>query len=83
MDCPLQSFDVRVDMSDDGVLLVRGLDAFELGAVGAAIWQRCDGHTPIRDISRAITAEFDVEEEIAAADVVQLIKDLRSAGLVE
>lgn len=80
---PVQSFDVRVDSADDKLLLVRGMEAFELDTVGAAIWQRCDGDTTIAEIARALTSEFEVEEETAKADTLRLVRELRAAGLVE
>jgi hypothetical protein len=82
-ECPLQSFDVHVDVADDGVLLVRGLEAFEVGSVGSVIWRHCDGKTSIKAIAEAVTAEFDVDEEVAQRDAVQLIGELRAAGLIE
>ena len=80
---PLQAFDVRVDMAEDGALLVRNLDAFELDSVGALIWQLCDGKHQLSQIVSTVTNSYDVDEATASNDVLQLIAELRAAGLLE
>jgi hypothetical protein len=82
-DCPLQSFDVNVDSDSDGILLVRGIEAFELDAVGASIWQLCDGTRSVHAIAKAITVEYEVDQQTAQQDVAQLVAELRSTGLLE
>jgi hypothetical protein len=36
-------FDVRISKSAGNYLLIRGMDAYELGDVEALIWNLCDG----------------------------------------
>jgi len=38
-----RAFDVRTDTASGSVLLVRGMDAYELDPVGVAVWTLCDG----------------------------------------
>jgi hypothetical protein len=53
-----------------------------LDEIGAAIWERLDGHTTVREIGRALAAEYQVSEEQATSDALGLIQDLEQAGLV-
>jgi hypothetical protein len=82
-DRPLRAFDVRVNDSNGSLLLVRGMDAYELRDVEADIWKLCDGNHTATEIAKKIGAEFDVEQDIAEADVRTFVKQLRDADLLE
>jgi hypothetical protein len=55
---------------------------YVLNEVGTAIWERIDGRNTPRDIAMAITAEFEVEEDLAAKDVGEFLREIRAAGLL-
>jgi len=63
---------------------VANLEAiFTLNGVGSAIWAQIDGKKTVADLARAITAEFDVSEAEATADVTAFVDLLASKGLIE
>jgi hypothetical protein len=55
---------------------------YTLNEVGARVWQLLDGRTPLAEIVRAITGEYEVTADEAAADISELILDWETAGLV-
>ena len=57
---------------------------YNLSRVAAFIWERFDGRTPGREVVRAIVERFEVEEDVATADYLRLVEQLRSIeALVE
>ena len=70
-------------VDDELVILdVRSGRYFSLNDVGALVWDRLDGTATPADLVAAITAEFDVDEATAAADLEALLASLREAGLI-
>jgi hypothetical protein len=62
---------------------VANLEAiFTLNGVGTAIWALIDGKRSVDEIARVVTAEFDVPEAEAQADVAAFVELLSSKGLV-
>jgi hypothetical protein len=59
-----------------------GQAAFELDALGTAIWELCDGATSVDEIATAVRRVFDVPQTVVARDVAQLIGQFEAAGLV-
>jgi hypothetical protein len=55
---------------------------FSLNDVGAIVWTLCDGSHTVEDIIDALCAEFEAPPERIGADVVALVDDLASEGLV-
>jgi hypothetical protein len=49
---------------------------YNLNPVAAFIWRQLDGVASVRDIQTRVTAEFDVSDGQAAADLNELITDL-------
>ncbi len=54
---------------------------FGVGEVGGFIWEHLDGEHDLRAIARAITAHFEVDEEHAAADLIEFMTWLCDVGL--
>lgn len=54
-----------------------------LRGTGVRVWELLGGGTTIAEIERALLEEYDVEAETCRADLLELVRDLRSAGLVE
>ncbi|HZM69407.1 MAG TPA: PqqD family protein [Candidatus Cryosericum sp.] len=50
--------------------------------VGSFILSLLDGRRDVADVSRQVSAEFEVDEDRARADVAAYLSDLREVGLV-
>lgn len=82
-DKPCRSLTVRSAGVAESFFVVHGREAFELGDVETSIWSLCDGTYTIGDISRQISAEFNVDEDVAFSDVTAFIAEMRDANLLE
>jgi hypothetical protein len=56
---------------------------FNLDEVGAFIWSLLNGETAEAQIVEAVSAEFEVDSELAAADIRRFLDSLETAGIVE
>ena len=50
--------------------------------VGSFILSLLDGRRDVAEVARKVSAEFEVDEERARADVASYLSDLRDVGLV-
>jgi len=74
-----------ISQSADGEAVVLDIESgnyFALNAVGTRIWELCDGNRPTCDILSAICKEFDVSEDVARNDTIDLIEQLERERLV-
>jgi hypothetical protein len=56
---------------------------FTLNEVATAVWQAADGRTPLAEIvSHAVCDEFDVEPDVARADVEYFVEQLAQHGIL-
>jgi hypothetical protein len=55
---------------------------FALNEVGSRVWSLCDGARSISDIVEVICQEFDVSEQTAETDTLDLFDMLKSENLV-
>lgn len=55
---------------------------YTLSPVAARVWQLMDGVRPAGDLVTLICEEYDVEPDVAAADVTELLTALSEAGLI-
>jgi len=53
-----------------------------LNEVGAFIWERLDGERSLEEIAGGIRDEYEVEEETAREDLLELIDALEGMGSV-
>ncbi len=53
-----------------------------LNETGAYIWERLDGKRRLREILEEIRDEFEVEEETARRDLLEMISELGKAGAI-
>ncbi len=70
-------------LQDEAVLL--NLDSgqyFGLDSVGTRIWNLLAEGKPLPQVVSTIVAEYEVESERCAADLVKLLGELESQGLV-
>jgi hypothetical protein len=81
---PRRRDDVRLDDHEFHSYLVSpelGV-AHELNAMARAVWELCDGTTRVDEVVDAICQVFDVEREVAVADVSAVVDQLAAAKLV-
>ena len=74
-----------IDRAVDDETLVIHLPSgnyFSLNAVGTQVWISIDGKRTVRELAEIVSAEYDVDPERAQVDVLNLINDLVSEGLV-
>ncbi len=55
---------------------------YTLSPVAARIWALLDGNRSVDAIAEELSREFEVNSDVAAADVAALLADLASASLV-
>lgn len=55
---------------------------FALEAVGARVWELCDGTRNLAEIVAIIAEEFDEAVSVILADVSELLEELTSESLV-
>lgn len=81
---PVQNPRVAWRVYDEEAVLVSPDDStlHTLNAVGTRIWQCADGRTPVAEITRRITVEFDVEPERAGRDTQAFLDQLSARGLL-
>ena len=80
---PLRSFEVSASIIADSLYLVRGNDAFELGAVESFIWSHCDGKSTMQQIAEKAITEFEAPAEEVRKDALEFMDQLAAEGLVE
>ena len=78
-----RAFDVRTDTAGGSVLLVRGMDAYELDPVGVAVWTLCDGQHTEDQIVDEVAARWSTERDVVSRDVRSFVGELTAAGLLE
>jgi hypothetical protein len=81
---PRQRSDVtRQTINGEAVILDRrSQQIHQLNEAGSFIWDKCDGETSVSEIIRFLTERYDVEHDVATADVNKAVEELRSVGLL-
>jgi len=76
--------DVAARDIPDGLMLVNLQTgaAFKLNRVGAAVWKRLDGTSPVTEIVSELDRQYGVGLEVLRRDVTALLEDLQKQGLV-
>jgi Coenzyme PQQ synthesis protein D (PqqD) len=80
---PRRVLHARVRNFRGKTLLAVGGDAFELSDTAAFIWKSIDGRKTVAQISRMLTAEYEIDEATALSDTAELLGELARAGLLE
>lgn len=55
---------------------------YTVEGAGTMLVEMCDGETTLRQIAEGVCSEYEVEEEQALADLIELTETLREEGLV-
>ena len=55
---------------------------YTLNDTGAMFWELLDGERTVADCARVIAADYDVEIEVVAADLLELAAEFEQEGLI-
>ncbi|RKR91081.1 pyrroloquinoline quinone biosynthesis protein D [Micromonospora pisi] len=80
---PSLKLDTRWRSFRGKVFIARGDQAFELSEVAAFVYKRIDGNRSIRQIGEELAGEYDIPVDEAVSDIVELLTDLASAGVID
>ena len=75
---------ISTDLGGEAVIL--GLESgqyYSLNDVGTRIWELVQGPTTVLDVRDAILVEYDVPPERCEQDVLDVLEDMASEGLIE
>ncbi len=73
----------RETVNGEAVILDRrSQQIHQLNETASFIWDRCDGTMSVPDIIALVTERFDVNSDVAAADVGKTVEELRNLGLL-
>lgn len=81
----MQSTSVLVGEVDGQVVALdveSGL-CFGLNGVGSEIWRRIESEIVVQELCHELCASYDVDYAQCEADVIGLLEDLRSEGMIE
>ncbi len=56
---------------------------FSLDPVGDFIWKQLDGEKDLEALLASITDNFEIERDVACADLLEFVQQLKAAGLIE
>ena len=82
---PARRGDVIERCVDGEVILIDPLTTrtYHLNPTASVVWQACDGRTPTHTIVESLTAEYDVEHDIALNDIEEVLVWLVANELCE
>ena len=69
----------------DGEMVILNLESgmyFGLDPIGTRIWQLCETHSSLGAVLEAMQNEFDAPDETLRTDLLALIDQLSSRGLI-
>ena len=73
----------RQTINGEAVILDRRLQQIhQLNETGSFIWDKCAGATSVSEIVRSVTEQFDVEHDVATADVNRAVEELQGLALL-
>jgi hypothetical protein len=65
------------------ILALRDSVYYGLDGTGARIWELVQQPATLRDVAATVTREYDVAADTATRDLLQLVGDLLSRGLID
>ncbi len=75
---------VSCDLGEEAAILgMKNSVYYGLNPVGACIWRLLQQPRTVREICDAIVNEYDVTEDRAESDLLQLLEQMAKEGLVE
>jgi hypothetical protein len=81
----LRSTDLTWRELDGEIVALDGGQSIYVGTnrVGTLLWHRLAGGTTRDDLTELLCAEFDMDRDVAGADVDRFLDQLRAQGLLE
>ena len=74
---------LEADVGDELMALdVEGGTCFGFNSVATGVWRHLASPKTFKELSQALVAEYEVDSERCAADLRELLHDLRDKGLV-
>ena len=70
----------------DGELVMMSMQAgnyYSIGGIGTLVWALLDQPRSLGELVEAVVADYDVQRERAATDVVAFIEELTGLNLIE
>ena len=55
---------------------------YQLDRVGTFVWRRLDGRRRLAEVAAEIAAHYRIDERQAAADLLELVRELDAEGLI-
>jgi hypothetical protein len=82
---PKRRSDVRAQPAGEELVILdrQGEAVHHLNVTAAFLWTACDGTLTETELAERLAGRFDVEPDVAARDVAQLLEDLRRSNLLE
>ncbi|HEY9875192.1 MAG TPA: lasso peptide biosynthesis PqqD family chaperone [Candidatus Obscuribacterales bacterium] len=75
---------VSSDLAGEAVILnIKSGVYYGLNAVGARIWNLIQEQKTVKEVRDTILAEYDVEPEQCDRELLEILKQLESEGLIE
>lgn len=80
---PVRALQVRTTIVGKELYLVKGTDAFRLGAIEVEIWNLFDGLRSVEEIAETIARDFNEELDTVRGDIAAFTAELLDQGLIE
>ena len=75
---------IHTDLGGEAVILaLESGQYYSLNNVGTRVWELVQESKTVKDLVQEIMEEYDVEAELCKTDILTLLEDLASEGLVE
>lgn len=75
---------ISTDMADEMVILnLQDGVYYGLNQVGTFVWKMLQAPVPVRQICDAVVDEYEVDPERCQKDILALLQDLQSHGLIK
>ncbi|MBI4775650.1 MAG: PqqD family protein [Deltaproteobacteria bacterium] len=72
------------EIEDECVLLHLSTGRYyTLNEVGRFMWKSLDGKKSLSELHRSVIREYDVDEQSAKQDILEVVQDLLKEGLLE
>lgn len=75
----------QVSCDLEGEVVILNLETgvyYGLNEVGALVWTLIQQPTPFKDVLQAVVSEYDVAAPECASDLLSLIQEMTTAGLI-
>lgn len=75
---------ISSDLSGEAVILNMNTGTYHgLNEVGAFVWNLIEQPQVVKDIEQKLLQEYEIESSVCTKDLLELLNDLQSAGLIE